>query len=118
MATSTATITEEMKKMMSIFSVNKSNYFNEINMHLTKLDIRLIDIECQCCPNAHEATTKELKEDTKRVMEDVGHAFLKSKQEAPTTTTPPELVDVVAKQLVHHSFPIYRATEEHHRHHY
>jgi hypothetical protein len=51
-------------------------------------------------------------------MEDAGHVFLKRKQEAPTTTAPPKLVDAVAKQVVHHSFPIYRATEEHHRHHY
>ena len=70
MATSTTDITEEMKKMMSIFSINKSNCFNEISMHLTKLDIRLVDIERQCCPNAHEAIARELKEDTKRVMED------------------------------------------------
>ena len=73
MATSTTAITKEMKKMMSIFSINKRNSFDKINMHL--------------------------KEGTKRIMEDAGRTFLKRKQEALTTTTPPELVDAVASKV-------------------
>ena len=62
----------EMKKMMSIFSINKRNSFDKINMHL--------------------------KEGTKCIMEDAGRAFLKRKQ-ALTTTAPPELVDAVASKV-------------------
>jgi hypothetical protein len=67
MATSTAAIIVKMKKMMSTFSVNMSNRFDEINANLMKLDIFLADIEHQRFPKAHEATTKELEEETKRV---------------------------------------------------
>ena len=79
MATSPTIMIKEMKKMMGIFSVNMSNSFNELNMKLIKLDLHLADIERQCCPKAREAIAEELEEETKCIMEDVGHAFLKRK---------------------------------------
>jgi hypothetical protein len=77
MDTSTATVVGELKRMMSIFSINMSNPFNEINTNLIKLNIHLANIEGQCYPKTRDATAKELDEETKRVMEDIGHTFLK-----------------------------------------
>ena len=83
MATSTTIVIAGMKKMMDIFSINMSNRFDELNMKLIKLDLHLTDIERQRCPKAHESTTEELEEETKRIMEDIGHAFLKRKSKRP-----------------------------------
>ena len=105
MTTSTCTMIAEINKMMTIFSASMSSRFNEINANFAKLNIRLANIERQRSPKAREATTNELEEETKRVMEDASHAFLKRRHETPTTTTPPDLVDAVANKLFTTSSP-------------
>jgi len=106
MASTTATVIAEMKRMPSIFFVNMGNPFDELSTKLTKLDLHLANIECQCCPELREATSEELEKETKRIMEDAGRAFLKRKQEAPATIMSPDLFVHNGKQVVHHSYPI------------
>jgi hypothetical protein len=59
----TSTMIAETNKMMRIFSVNMSNRFDEINANFTMLNACLANIECQCCPKAHETIAKELEEE-------------------------------------------------------
>jgi biotin-(acetyl-CoA carboxylase) ligase len=92
--------------MLSIFSINMGNPFNELSTKLTKFDLHLADIECQRCLELPKAIAKELEKETKRVMENAGRAFLKRKQEASATITSPDLVAQHGKQVVHHSYPI------------
>ena len=52
MATSTTDITEEMKKMMSIFSINKRNCFDKINTHLKEGTKRVMEDTAVCSSSA------------------------------------------------------------------
>jgi hypothetical protein len=83
MASTTTIVIAEIKRMLSNFSVNMGNPFDELSTKLTKFDLHLTDIECQHCLKLHEAIAKELEKETKRIMEDASRTFLKRKQEAP-----------------------------------
>ena len=85
--------------MLSIFLGNISNPFNEHNTKVTKLDLRLTNIDSGAMPELHEALVEELEKETKQIMEDADHAFLKRKQEAPTTIMSLDLVDTMASKL-------------------
>lgn len=110
--TATAIMIEEMKKTLRIFAINMGNRFNELSMKVTKLDLRLSNIERQCCPELRAAIAKDLEQETMHVMEDAGCAFLKRKQEASTTITPPPRHGHCGEQAVHHGSAIHRTNAE------
>lgn len=98
--TATAIMIEEMKKTLRIFAINMGNRFNELS------------IERQCCPELRAAIAKDLEQETMHVMEDAGCAFLKRKQEASTTITPPPRHGHCGEQAVHHGSAIHRTNAE------
>jgi hypothetical protein len=49
LSSGTTIVISEMKRMLSIIYVNMGNCFDERSTRVTKLDLRLAEIECQRC---------------------------------------------------------------------